>query len=209
MLESLFAWMTPIELAATVTGLASVWLSVRRNIWCWPTGLVMVTLYIFIFYEAKLYSDMGLQVVYIFMQIYGWYYWLSGTKDGARDDEVPVTRLSSRQLAATWALGLAGIVALGYVMDTYTDASLAYWDAATTVLSLIAQWFLGKKILESWVFWITVDVLAVGVYLAKGLYLTSGLYVVFLGMAAAGLFEWLKIYRQRQLAQSAQSAQEA
>jgi len=206
MLESLFSWMTPIELAATITGLASVWLSVRRNIWCWPTGLVMVTLYIFIFYDAKLYSDMGLQIVYIFMQIYGWYYWLSGAKDGDKDDAVPVTRLSSRQLAATWALGLAGIVALGYVMDTYTDASLAYWDAATTVLSLIAQWFLGKKILESWVFWITVDVLAVGVYLAKGLYLTSGLYVVFLGMAAAGLFEWLKIYRQRQLAQSAQEA---
>lgn len=206
MIESIFAWLSPIELAATLAGLASVWLSVRQNIWCWPTGLVMVTLYIFIFYDAKLYSDMGLQVVYIFMQIYGWYYWVRGETDGAKDEGVSVTRLSPTQFGAAWAIGLISIVGLGCAMDTYTDANLAYWDAATTVLSLIAQWFLGKKILESWIFWITVDIIAVGVYLAKGLYLTSGLYVVFLGLAIAGLFEWMKKYRQNRGKPSAQKA---
>ncbi|AWV91364.1 nicotinamide riboside transporter PnuC [Bradymonas sediminis] len=198
--------MSPIEIAATITGLASVWFSTRQNIWCWPTGLVMVTLYIFIFYDAKLYSDMGLQIVYIFMQIYGWYYWLNGGRDKDDGGKAKVTRLSTAQFGAAWAVGAVGVAGLGFAMSTYTDASLPYWDAATTVLSLIAQWFLGKKILESWVFWIVVDVIAIGVYLTKGLYLTSGLYLVFLGLAIAGLLEWMKTHRENQRPLSAQGA---
>ncbi len=204
MLETLLSWMSPVELAATLFGLACVWLTVRQNIWCWPTGLIMVVLYIYIFFQAKLYSDMGLQVVYVFMQIYGWYHWVYGGKDD--NAELPVTRLSMTRLAMWGAVGLAGIAGLGFAMDTYTDADLAYWDAATTVLSLIAQWLLAKKVLESWGFWIVVDVLAVGVYATKGLYLTTGLYAVFLGLAIAGLVAWLKSYRQTMGAPAAPAA---
>lgn len=146
---------------------------------------------------------MGLQVVYVFMQLYGWYHWVYGGKD---DEELPVTRLSTMRLAMWSAAGAAGIGGLGFMMDTYTDADLAYWDASTTVLSLIAQWLMAKKVLESWVFWIVVDVLAVGIYAVKGLYLTTGLYAVFLGLATAGLVAWLKSYRQTNSATAAPAA---
>ena len=82
--------MTTIEAIASLFGLLCVWLTVRQNIWCWPVGLVMVSLYIWIFYQAKLYSDMGLQVVYVALQIYGWMHWLRG---GPRDSTLPITRL--------------------------------------------------------------------------------------------------------------------
>jgi nicotinamide mononucleotide transporter len=196
--------MNPVELAATIFGLACVWLTVRQNIWCWPTGLVMVALYIYVFFGAKLYSDMGLQVVYVFMQLYGWYHWVHGADDD--NEPLSVTRLSSARFAMTVAAGAFGIGGLGLAMDTYTDADLAYWDAATTVLSLIAQWLLAKKVLESWAFWIVVDVLAIGVYTTKELYLTSGLYAVFLGLAVAGLVAWLKSYRKTQQTAAARAA---
>lgn len=182
--------MSWIELAATGFGLVSVTLTVRQSIWCWPTGLVMVGLYIFVFWGAKLYSDMGLQVVYVFLQIYGWYHWLHGGKGAA--EELAVSRISGGR-AALWATaGIVGTGGLGYVMSTYTDASVPYPDAATTVLSLIAQWLMAKKVLESWWVWIVVDVLAIGIYAYKGLFPTSVLYAVFLALATAGYLAWRK-----------------
>jgi len=192
-----------IEIVATVFGLASVLLTVRQNIWCWPTGLIMVFLYIFIFYEARLYSDMGLQVVYVVLQIYGWYHWLHGGKDKG---ELKVMRIGRRG-AAGWALvAVACTFGLGYTMRTFTNASLPYWDAAATVMSLIAQWLMARKVLESWVIWIAVDVLSIGIYLAKGLYPTMVLYVAFLVLATMGLFAWRKSWKQAQKAAAPQPA---
>jgi nicotinamide mononucleotide transporter len=195
--------MSTIELVATVFGLASVLLTIRQNIWCWPTGLIMVFLYIFIFYEAKLYSDMGLQVIYVVLQIYGWYHWLHGGRDKT---ELKVMRIGRRG-AVAWALvAVAGTAGLGYTMRTFTNASLPYWDAAATVMSLIAQWLMVRKALESWAIWIAVDVLSIGIYLAKALYPTTVLYVAFLVLATMGLFAWRKSWKQAQKAADLQPA---
>ena len=75
---------------------------------------------------------------------------------------------------------------------TIQNADLAYPDATTTVLSLIAQYLMARKILESWLIWITVDILSLGIYSYKELYLTTGLYAVFLGLATLGFFKWRK-----------------
>ena len=81
--------MSPLELLAAVTGAISVWLSVRQNIWSWPTAIVNVVLYAVVFWDAKLYADMGLQVIYAALSIYGWYEWLYG---GEGRTELHVTR---------------------------------------------------------------------------------------------------------------------
>jgi nicotinamide mononucleotide transporter len=179
--------MSTIEIIATISGLACVILTIRQNIWCWPTGLLMVALYIVIFYQAKLYSDMGLQVVYVVLQIYGWYAWLHG---GPKNSKLPVRAMGPTSLAVWCLIGAVLTAALGYTMQRFTDASLPYWDATTTVLSLIAQFLMARKIMESWLLWITVDVLAIGIYAVKDLHLTAGLYAVFLVLATLGYFAW-------------------
>ncbi len=185
--------MTLLEAIAVVFGIACVILTIRQHMACWPTGLVMVVLYIRIFYEARLFSDMALQVVYIFLQVYGWWHWARG---GSRDNPLPVSLLTSKARAG-WALAaIIGTVVLGYSMNRWAGAALPYWDAAAAVLSLIAQWFLARKVLESWIVWITVDVLSIGIYGVKELYLTMGLYVVFLGLAISGLLAWKKQLHQ-------------
>jgi nicotinamide mononucleotide transporter len=184
--------MSIIEWIAVLTGLACVWLTVVRNIWCWPTGLVSVALYVFVFFDARLYSDMGLQVVYIFMQVYGWWFWLRGGKDRG---EAPVVRLSPPGMALWAGAVVAGTVLLGTLMSAFTNAALPYWDAAATAMSLAAQWLLARKVIENWILWIAVDVLSVGIYLAKGLYPTTGLYCVFLVLATMGLIAWTRTLR--------------
>lgn len=182
-----------VEWIAVAFGIACVVLTVRQNIWCWPAGLVQVSLYVYIFYEARLYSDVGLHVVYVVLCVYGWWYWLRG----GRDDAPPEVKRLKRPHAAAW-LGVCalGTVGLGATMDRLTDADLPYWDAATTVGSLIAQYLMARKVLESWLFWIGVDVVAIGVYAVKGLYPTAGLYLVFLVLATIGFVAWRSAWQR-------------
>ena len=195
--------MTAIEATAVVFGFACVWLTIRQNIWCWPTGLVQVVLYLFIFYQVKLYSDMLLHGVYVVMQLYGWYWWLHGGRDRADLEPglhagLAVTRLSATALAGWVLLVVIASLGWGQLMATQTDAALPYADAFTTVASLVAQWLLARKKLESWLFWIAVDLAAIGIYFYKGLLLTAGLYTAFLVMAVIGLLAWHRSERERQ-----------
>lgn len=190
-----------IEATAAVFGVICVWLTIRRNIWCWPTGLVQVLLYIYIFFGAKLYSDMILHVIYVFMQIYGWHHWLHGGKNKTK---LPISLLLN--LTYLWvAVAAVGTVIWGFLMDRFTDAAVPYADAFTTVASLIAQWLMARKKLESWFFWIAVDVVAIGVYWYKQLYLTTGLYSIFLVLATLGYFEWRKAFQKDPVAVPAEA----
>lgn len=118
---------------ATVCGLLCVWLTIVRNIWCWPTGLIQVILYIFIFYRVRLYSDLILQVIYVFMQLYGWRHWLRGGRDRS---ELPVSDLNMAPAAGWWATGCLLTIPWGWLMGTYARAALPYPDGFITIMSL-------------------------------------------------------------------------
>lgn len=186
--------MSTLEIVAFVLGVASVILTVRQSLWCWPIGVLMVLCYAVIFYRARLYSDVALQGVYVVLQVYGFWYWLRGAPVGSGNV------LTVRRLRFGYALGgtiLAALltIVLGTTMHRLTDADLPYWDALTTVLSLFAQVLLGRKVLESWLVWIVVDVISIGVYFAKELYLTAALYAIFLALAVTGFAAWRRSMR--------------
>ncbi len=179
--------MSPLELFAAMTGAVSVWLSVRQNIWSWPTAIVNVVLYTVVFYEAKLYADMGLQVIYAVLSVYGWYQWLYG---GVGHTTLRVSRTSPRLGALLTVIAAGSSALLGVFLHRATDAALPFMDSFLSSTSLVAQWMMTKKLLENWLVWIGVDVLYVGMFIYKGLYLTAGLYAVFLALAVTGYLDW-------------------
>jgi nicotinamide mononucleotide transporter len=181
-----------LELVAAIVGAVSVWLSVRQNIWSWPTAIVNVVLYALVFYDAKLYADMGLQVIYAVLSIYGWYEWLYG---GEGRTELRVTRTAGRLWTVLLAIAAGGSAVLGIVLHHETDAALPYMDASLSSTSLVAQWMMTRKLLENWLVWIAVDVLYVGMFIFKHLYLTAGLYAVFLALAVRGYVDWRRSMR--------------
>ncbi|MEI7026898.1 nicotinamide riboside transporter PnuC [Paenibacillus sp. y28] len=182
-----FTSSSALEFTATLSGLLCVWLTARQNIWCWPIGLVNVICFFAMFYEAKLYADMLLQVFFFVMSVQGWIVWLTGRGTAKVR---PTRRLT---LLRGILLGIAVIAVTGgwgMVLERYTDASIPYLDAFLATLSLAAQLLLSSKVLENWVVWIAVDVLSVGMYAYKELYLIALLYAVFLGIAVSGLLSW-------------------
>jgi nicotinamide mononucleotide transporter len=182
----------PVEIAAVLLGIVNISLLVMRSVWNFPFGIVMASLYAAIFFDAKLYGNSVLQLFFINMQLYGWWYWLRW-----RDAEglVIVERLSARGAAIYGAAAVAGVAAIGTAMGRFTDASDPYWDVAIAVLSVIAQILLARRRLENWIVWIIVDVLAIGLFWKQGLHPTAALYAVFLVLATAGFFAWARARR--------------
>ena len=177
----------PLEALATLAGLANIVLLVRRNVWNYPFGLLMVAIYAWIFSQARLYSDALLQGFFFVVQVYGWWAW---ARVGGTDHPVAVTRLTGPARIA-WALGILLLSALwGLGMARGTNAAFPWWDAAIAVSSVAAQILLARRCIENWWLWIGVDVAAIGLYSAKGLLLTAGLYGIFLVLSGVGLVQW-------------------
>lgn len=181
--------MSSVEIVAALLGVVNVLLVVRRSVWNYPFGLAMVTLYFFIFQDAKLYSDALLQIFFFVINVFGWWNWSRADKV---DDRVAVGIMNNRA-RALWLGGMiAAVLAWGTLMARFTDAAAPFPDAAVAGISVAAQILLTLRRVESWILWIAVDVLAIGLFASRGLHVTAGLYVIFLVLAVAGLVEWRK-----------------
>lgn len=181
------------EIIGTVLGVTGVFLLIRQNIWGWPVGLVQVSVYAWVFYGAKLYSDTILQGCFLVIQAYGWWHWQQG---GSVRAPLPVTQTGPGEIAFWLVAG--GILTAGWgtFMQRSTDAALPHWDAFILVFSLIAQWLQARKRLECWPGWLLVNTVAMGVYWSKDLRLTSGLYLIFWFMALWGWRAWRQSIRE-------------
>jgi len=188
-----FSW---LEITGTVFGIAGVWLTVKRNIYCFPTGLVNVILYAWLFYQSKLYADALLQLFYVVLLLYGWYEWMYGKK--VHTEGVSVTSFRLRVVLILSA-GLFTFIA-GSWFSKNTDAAFPFIDALTTAMSLVAQWMVARKKIENWLVWIAADLIYIGMYISKHLYLTSILYFIFIILAIAGFMEWKKELRRHAIA---------
>lgn len=186
--------MNPVEIGATLATVASVLLTVRRSLWQYPVGIVATGLFLVLFWQARLYASAGLQVLFLAVQIYGWWFWLHG--DAGRRPPIrswPAARILAVCLAATVGGALAG-AALG----SLTDARLPLADSLILGLSLGAQFLLDRKIIEHWPVWALVNVLSIFVYASQGLGLTAALYVALLLNTVWGWQVWREDLRPRE-----------
>jgi nicotinamide mononucleotide transporter len=178
---------TWLELAGFVSGALCVWLTARQNVWNWPIGIANSAAFLLLFVMSGLFADSALQVIYIVLGVYGWWAWLRG---GEASAELPVSRTTAGQWWALAAFGLAGTAALTYALHRVTSSTVPFWDAATTVLSLLATWGQCRKKVESWWIWIIADAIYVPLYAVKGLWLTALLYAGFIALCVVGLRAW-------------------
>jgi len=178
-----------LELVSFFLSVITVALTIRQIHWGWLFSIVSAALYAAVFFDAKLYGDMGLQVVFILVSIWGWWLWWRGDDESA---PLVVTSLSFSQRLLSSFVWLVLFAALFYFLKNYTDTDVPYADGFLTAGSLLGQFLLSRKKIENWLIWIVVDILYVGLYVYKNLQLTALLYAVFVIMAVMGLRTWSK-----------------
>ena len=178
--------MTTLEVAANGVTTLAILLAGRNSIHTWWTGIIGAVLFGILFYQTKLYADVTLQGFFIATGVLGWMRW----RRGRTDPQLPVGRIKPLALVP---IGIGGVlVTLGYgtLLHRFTDAYAPFWDSLILVASVIAQFLLIGRKIETWYFWLLVNIVAVPLYLSRDLWLTSGLYVAYLINAVIALRVW-------------------
>lgn len=203
MTKSILEWLlsNKVELLGAILGILYIFFSIRQNILTWPTGLLTSALYSIVFFQSKFYADMGLQVYYVAISIYGWYFWLKGERS-ENSKKVSVRNLTKK---LTYKLVIATLliyIVLLYILLKFTDSDVPFMDSLTTALSIVATWMLAKKYIEHWLIWIFVDLFSSGLYVYKNLWPTVILFLVYTVMAYFGYKEWNKDLKQQSIEQN-------
>ena len=198
-----------LEIIAAFFGLLSVFFSVKRNIWVYPTGIISTTIYVYILFNFGLLGDMLINVYYSIMSIYGWISWNKNTDNQIISVDFAKKKdwLTGLNLFAMSFVAVCGVYYFKPFIDNHfsmNGVSLGFqqldwanWlDIFTTSLFLIGMWFMAKRKVENWLFWIVGDLICIPMMLYKGLGITSLQYLIFTIMAVMGYLEWLKQVRK-------------
>jgi nicotinamide mononucleotide transporter len=192
-----------LEAAGLVSGVLCVWLLIKEHILTFPIGMLYAVVTVVVVARALLFADVLLNLYYVLMNAYGWYYWLYGGQQlRERAGELLPQRITVKTAVGLTLITLLGSVLMGYLFTQYTQADMAYADSLTTVASFVAMWMSARKYLSSWVAWFLIDIVQIFLYVLKGLssdpglFFYAALYTVYLAMAIWGWLSW-----RRRLAQ--------
>jgi len=195
--QSLQAWwqgQSLLEVAGVISGLLCVYLAAKNIIWNWPLAIISVVIYIFIFYDSNLFADMGLQVYFLAVNIYGWYFW---SQKPSSETKAPVTSIKKREILLSALAIIIFTFLLGWTLFNHTTASYPYLDSFCTACSIVAQFFMARKVLQNWLLWVFVDVIYVGIYIFKDLHLTAVMYAIYIVIALIGYMDWKREYNKQ------------
>jgi nicotinamide mononucleotide transporter len=193
MCGNLFFWLKEnySELLGFVFGVVYIIFSIRKSILLWPIGLISSAAYIAVFAKSTLYADMLLQIYYLLVSVYGWYFWLKG-KTNSNKVKIEISSITIFQ----WLFVLLSIIFLTFCLylpfKLYTNASNPLWDGFVTAGSVVATFMLARKLIEQWLIWIVVDLASSVLFYYKKLYLTAILFIIYTLLAIIGYFKWKK-----------------
>jgi len=194
-----------VEFIGTLLGLISVFLAARANIFTWPTGILNAIFFLVIFFQIHLYSDMFLQMYFCGMGVYGWFSWKykAAHQQSAIRTLSNADRLRLAMLIATVTLLIGTLISqIHLILPQIFDhpATYPYIDTFIAISSILATILLARRIFETWVLWVTVDVTSIGLYSVKGVKLIAIEFIIFLCLAMLGVFSWYRLWKEKELA---------
>jgi nicotinamide mononucleotide transporter len=185
--------MNALEIVGVCSGIAGVWLTAKKKIWCFPVGLVNVTITTWLVYEAKLFADVLQQLMFASLLVIGWIKWHK------QSSEIFIAKIkNASELFLYLIMFIAIASALYVILVSYTQAAYPLCDSIGTALSFVAQWMIAKRKIENWLVWIPVNVIYIILFFIKGLPLYSVLSMVYLLMAVVGYLNWKSILQKQE-----------
>ncbi len=179
-----------LDISGAICDFIATVLYAKASIYAWPIGIISIFVNGWLYFKGGLYGDMTIQAVYLVSSLYGWYEWLYGGKE---HHELTVSYITFKHAALLTLIGACGFVASVFLLTHYTHSQVPYWDAATAVLSLLAQWLMCRKIIETWIVWFVVDAMYVFLYFYKNMPAHSIILFIYLGLAIVGYVRWFTI----------------
>ena len=202
-----------LEASGAIFGILSVFFSIKKNIWVYPTGIISTLIYVYLLFNAGLLGDCMINVYYSVMSIYGWVLWARNSEDHVHVEVTWATRKEWIYASILFVLSLI-LVTLIYYYKPYIDNQFsmegtslglyhldwANWmDVFTTSIFLVGMWLMAKQRIDNWIFWIIGDIICIPMMIFKGLGITSVQYLVFTIMAILGYVNWKKSFKEKKV----------
>lgn len=173
------------EIGAVITTLLCVFLLNRKITIGWLFGIFGAALFFIVFLKEELFFQSGLQIIYLVQSAYGWWYW-------KKEDNV------KPKLISNWDFITHILLAIGLAISLIPYNRLAindiapFLDVLTTLLALLATYYLSKKIVQSWYLWTLINVLLIALFVAQGLWVATGMEIILLIIAIDASINWTK-----------------
>lgn len=187
--------MNILEIIGTIIGLVYLYFEYKSSIYLWIPATIMPAIYIFVYYDAGLYADFGINVYYLLAAIIGWIYW-KYKQEKQENKEFPITKTPYKYYLIFTLTFITAFGVISWILLKFTDSNVPYLDSFTTALSIVGMWMLTKKYVEQWIAWIIVDIVSSGLYIYKELYFTAGLYAIYTVIAIFGYYYWIKLMKK-------------
>jgi nicotinamide mononucleotide transporter len=176
---SIFEWI------AFVLSILYLIFATKELIYCWLFAIISSGIYIFLFFKANLYIDSALQFFYIIMAFVGWINW-------KKKENVKLTNLSLKSHLFLILLNSLFACGLAYLFDNYTDQAYPYIDSFIFCYSISATYLTTIKVVENWIYFIIIDIIAIFIYWQRDLNLTAVLFFVYTVLALIAFLKWKK-----------------
>ena len=186
------------EIIAVLTGVVSVWLAKRENVWLYPIGIISVLLWIYLCWVGKLYGQSVINLFFFLMNGYGWYNWLR--KDDDNNPNVLIKNNTNRENFLVFITSLFFSFVIYFLLLPFQDqqASQLYIviESIITALNFLAMWLMAWKRVEHWLLWIVGDILCIPLFVHKEYPIGVIQFMVFIVIAYLGYKEWkLKVLK--------------
>jgi nicotinamide mononucleotide transporter len=175
------------EVWAFVFGAVAVYFQTVEHILTWPTWIVCVLIYSYVFYQGRLFADAILQIFYFVLSIHGWMLW----RRGEVQNDLPVTRMKPIGWIPFFAIILIGTAIYTPILKHFNGAA-PFIDALLSISSVVTQYLLNRKIYENWMMWVLINGAYIPLYLSRGYKATAILYAVYWILAVLGWISWRK-----------------
>ena len=182
-----------IEILATPANLVFIILLIREKILCWPFGIAGSLLSLYLFVDARLYSEAFLYLFYALMGVWGWLRWHRQLEKNNN----PIIRWDIARHLRILLVGSAVALGLGVSVQFFSDAERPLFDAFTTTFSFIATYMEITKVLEAWGYWLILNLASIWLYQDRNLDIYAVLIGIYSIMSVWGFVTWQRAYRQQ------------
>jgi nicotinamide mononucleotide transporter len=188
-----FSQLTVLQWLGTAFGVVQVLLARQNNIHNYLFGIIAILISIWVLYQSRLYADILLNLYYLVMSIYGWFYW----KMGKQKQESPIAYATKKEHGIAIGIVLGCFVLMAYWLAGHTDSDVPYWDAVVCAFAWAGMWLMAKRKIENWIYLNISNLISVPLLIYKELYVYAGLTTFLFLVAISGYIKWKKILERK------------
>ncbi len=184
--------MSEIQIIVTLLSLIYIYFAVNNKAIAFVFGFVASCLWAYEdFVHINLKFDGFLQLFYALVSVYGLYSWKYGSEN---KEEKAISKLSRNNHILIFFSSMIISVIVAFIGLQFFNTALPYLDAITTGFSIVATFLLVQRYIDTWIYWVFIDLAYIYIYGMQSAWLFAALMALYVVLSVQGYFKWTAVF---------------